>query len=113
MPRRTPHHDGPRLLRRGPAVRAVTVLRLADHNGFVELPRPTMQYGGVLPYPAGTVLRLDIGTATHCSDWAMENLAGALVNCAEIEVVGTDPYGVAETTRWLCRALSTGVSPAC
>ncbi|WP_103543330.1 hypothetical protein [Streptomyces sp. SM1] len=112
MTRRT--RDGsPRLHGRGPAVRAVTVLRLVDERGYVELPRPTMQYGGVYPYPTGTVLRIDIGKATHCTDWAMENLAGALVDCAEIEVVGTDSYGVSETRQHLCRALSAEVSPAC
>lgn len=90
---------------RGPAVRAVIVLRLSDSHGFVELPRPTMQYGGILPFPPGTVLRIDIGDASHCSEWTVDLLTGALLNCAEIEIVGTDPYGVAETREVLARAL--------
>lgn len=102
--------NGPR---RAPAVRGVVLVQLPDFHGSVYLPRPTMQYGGVLPLPPGTVLRIDIGDARACHDWPIETLAGALRECVEIEVIGTDPYGVAETRAALCRALSAGVSPAC
>ncbi|WP_411091359.1 hypothetical protein [Streptomyces sp. 049-1] len=105
--------DGPRLLGRGPTLRGTAILRLPDDHGFVSLPRPTMQYGGVMAYPPGTVLRIDIGNARGCSDWSVENLAGALCECAEVEVIGTDPYAVAETTDALRRAMRRWVSPAC
>lgn len=102
------------LVRRGPAVRGVTTLRLPHDRRTVWLPQPTSQYGGVLPYPPGTVLRIDIGPANHCMPERMEHLAGALTDCAEIEVVGTDPYGVAATRDALARALTAHCgAPAC
>ena len=106
----------PRLVngaRRGPAVRGVVWLRLRSFHSYVGLPSPTQQYGGIERFPAGTVLRVDIGDAVRCSGWTAELLAGAVRDCAVVEVVGTDPYGVAETRDVLARALNAGVSPAC
>lgn len=98
---------------RGPAVRSVVALRLRSFHSFVGLPSPTQQYGGIERYPVGTVLRIDIGDAHHCSGWTADLLAGAVRDCAVVEVIGTDPYGVAEMRNALCRALNAGVSPAC
>lgn len=106
----------PRLVngtRRGPAVRGVVALRLHCFHSFVGLPSPTQQYGGIERLPAGTVLRVDIGDARRCSDWTADLIAGAVRDCAVVEVIGTDPYGVAETEGALSRALSAGVSSAC
>ncbi|MEU1518295.1 hypothetical protein ABZ490_40160 [Streptomyces sp. NPDC005811] len=98
---------------RGPAVRAVVRVQLRASHGFVDPPSPTQQYGGIERLPAGTVARLDIGNARHCSSWIASLVAGALRDCAEVEVVGTDPRGVAETRNALTRALNTRISPAC
>lgn len=106
----------PRLVngaRRGPAVRGVVALRLHAFHGFVGLPSPTQQYGGIEQLPPGTVVRIDIGDARHCSGWTAELLAGAVRMCAAVEVIGTDSYGVAETRDALAQVLNTGASPAC
>jgi hypothetical protein len=98
---------------RGAVVRGVVALRLRSFHSFVGLPSPTQQYGGIDRYPPGTVLRVDIGDARHCSGWTAELLSGAVRDCAAIEVTGTDAYGVAETRDALTKALNAGVSPAC
>jgi hypothetical protein len=98
---------------RGPAVRGVVSLQLHAFHGFVGLPSPTQQYGGVEQFPPATVVRVDIRDARHCSGWTAGLLAGALCRCAAVEVIGTDPRGVAETRDALARALNTGASPAC
>jgi hypothetical protein len=98
---------------RGTLVRGVVALRLRSFHSFVGVPSPTQRYGGIDRYPPGTELRVDIGDARHCSRWTAELLAGAVRDCASVEVTGTDPYGVAETRNALVGALNAGVSPAC
>ncbi|MEU6373935.1 hypothetical protein [Streptomyces sp. NPDC046909] len=98
---------------RGPAVRGVVHIRLRVFYGSVELPSPTQQYGGVERLSPGTVARVDIGAAQRCSSWTACLLVGALHDCDEVEVVGTDAHGVAETRNALARALNAGVSSAC
>lgn len=100
--------NGPRLAyaRPGPNIRGVTLLKLPALHGGVWVPQPTMQHGGILPYPRGTVLRIDIGSAGRCLAEIAQLVAGALRTCKDIEVVGTDPYGVADTVNELGRALA-------
>lgn len=100
--------NGPQLAyaRPGPNIRGVTVLQLPALHGGVWVPEPTMPHGGILPYPRGTVLRIDIGPAGRCIEYVAQQIAGALRVCKDIEVVGTDPYGVADTVNELGRALA-------
>lgn len=89
----------------GPVLRAVLLLSLPVQSGWVSTPQPTVEYGGILPVPAGTVVRLDIADARHCFMHEAGKIAGALAAAAEIEVVGTDARGVAETRAALAAAL--------
>ncbi|MFF3326104.1 hypothetical protein [Streptomyces sp. NPDC002889] len=111
-------NERPRLAytRPGPTVRGVTRLSLPTLYGAVYMPGPTQQYGGILPYPRGTVLRIDIGDARGCTDEVAALIVGALLDCAEIEVIGTDPDGVAQTCTEFDRAITRAIvrrSAAC
>jgi hypothetical protein len=89
----------------GPALRAVVTMQLRADHGSVVTPQPTMEYGG-LPYcPAGSVVRINIGDAEHCSPWDADKIAGAVRDAAEIEIAGTYWQGVAETHAALTAAI--------
>jgi hypothetical protein len=69
-------------------------------RGLAELPRRWR----CTALPAGTVARVDIGSARDFLD-PFGELAGLVRDCTEVEVIGTDPAGVtavqaALTSRW-------------
>lgn len=89
----------------GPALRAVVTMQLLVERRSVVTPQPTMEHGG-LPYcPAGSVVRINIGDAEHCSSWSADKIAGAVRDAAEIEIAGTYWQGVAETHTVLAAAI--------
>ena len=89
----------------GPVLRAVITMQLNDNRGSAVPPRPTTEYGGLPKAPAGSIVRLSIGNArTFYAPYA-DRIVGALVDAAEIEVIGSDPQGVTETRAALAAAL--------
>lgn len=89
----------------GPPLRAVVTIQLPNDHTSVTTPQPTMEYGG-LPYcPTGSIVRVDIGDAQHCTRWDADKVAGAVRDAAEVEITGTDWHGVAEMRTALAAAL--------
>ncbi|MEW2518155.1 hypothetical protein [Actinacidiphila alni] len=90
----------------GPVLRAVVTVHLPVDGRLARPPRPTQEYGGILYCPAGTVVRLDIGDArTGFTPWDADLIAGAVRDAADVEVVGTDQWGVAESRDALAAAI--------
>ncbi|HEY5834657.1 hypothetical protein [Streptomyces sp.] len=89
----------------GPVVRGVVTVRLPVRDGAVHTPMPTAEYGGLEKVPAGSIVRLDIGAAQRCFGFTAAAIAGAVSGAAEVEVVGTDWRGVAETRAQLAAAI--------
>ncbi|MEE4546750.1 hypothetical protein V2S66_32900 [Streptomyces sp. V4-01] len=90
----------------GPTVRTVLSIALPSDGGNVATPAPLSEYGGILPAPEGTVVRLDIGDARYCTPHNADKIAGALRAAAEIEIVGSDIGGVTGTRSALAAALA-------
>lgn len=92
-----------------PTVRAVLVVQLeVDGHGVARLPRRWR--GETLP--PRTQVRIDAGRARWYLDLWGE--IGTLVrDCAAVEVIGTEPEGIADVRAALLRALSAGVPSAC
>lgn len=90
----------------GPALRAVVTMQLRDNRGSAMPPQPTSEHGGLTAAPAGSVVRLHIGDARTFFAGYADRIVGALVDAAEIEVIGSDPQGVTETREALAAALA-------
>lgn len=96
----------------GPALRAVVTVQLLVEHSSVVTPQPTMEHGGLPRCPAGSIVRIDISDAEHCSPWNADKIAGAVRDAAEIEVTGTYWQGVAATRTALAAALERTHRPS-
>jgi hypothetical protein len=88
----------------GPSLRSVITVRLTEDHGGAVPPRLTTEHGGLTEAPPRSTVRLVIGDARTFYAGYADYIIGALMNAAEIEVVGTDPQGVTETRRALAAA---------
>ncbi|MYU57422.1 MULTISPECIES: hypothetical protein [Streptomyces] len=68
---------------------------LPVRHGWVALPQPTREFGGLAPVPYGYRADVYIGAARDIDAYTAQQLASALVNCAFYSVRGTDPQGLA------------------
>ena len=89
-----------------PVLRTVIAMQLVVQGRVAVPPQRTVQYGGLEKAPAGSIVRLDIGQAEDFFDWDANYIVDALVDAAEIEVIGSSPRGVEAVRRELSRAIS-------
>jgi hypothetical protein len=90
----------------GPVLRAVVRMQLNDDRGHATPPRPMGEYGGLQKVPAGSIVRLDIGRAYMFYPPYGDYMAPALIDAAEIDVIGTDPRGVRAVRDGLAAAIA-------
>lgn len=79
--------------------------RLPVSHGWAVLPLPTRELGGLTPTPRGFRARVAIGDARDIGTHTARELAAALADCANYQVHGTDPHGLATVTAVLAALL--------
>ncbi|MFB6889420.1 hypothetical protein ACFCX4_08925 [Kitasatospora sp. NPDC056327] len=69
------------------------------------LPHPAQENGGLPPVPAGYDVVIDLGAARRLSDLTVSRLASAVTQARLVNIVGEDPWAVAEAFRATVRHL--------
>ncbi|WP_066930942.1 hypothetical protein [Streptomyces sp. NBRC 110611] len=80
---------------RRPLTPPAMAYRLRVRHGWVALPQPTREFGGLAPVPYGYRADIYIGAARDIDAHTAQQLATALDGCAFYTVRGTDPQGLA------------------
>ncbi|MEU9641516.1 hypothetical protein [Streptomyces sp. NPDC048188] len=80
-------HDVPRLLGRGPVVRAEHHMTLPVSHGVIEA---GYLWDRVHPFPPGAHVVLDCGTGTCMTTDQAQNIGRSLAHVGQITLVGTD-----------------------
>lgn len=86
-------------------VRGTVRFQLRSRYGNVTLPRPTQEHGGLDLVRPGCSVHIDIGGARRIDEHTARVLAAAVGHAQQIEVTGTDTYGVDQTRRALQHCL--------
>lgn len=71
-------------------------LRLTASHGFLTLPHPSRELGGLVPVPAGLGVLIDVGRARYVATATAWTIADAVRDADSVEVIGDDPAGVQE-----------------
>ncbi|MER6527652.1 hypothetical protein [Streptomyces sp. NPDC001508] len=71
-----------------------TAYHLSTRHGWVSLPDPTREFGGLTPVPYGYRANIWIGDARDIDEHTARQLAAALVGCAFYSVRGADREGL-------------------